>query len=370
LGLAILTKYSALAALPLMVAYPILRTKPRALMSLLIPVVVVLLWGLHGWVVYGRPHFFRTGVSRSWNEIGILIQCSGRALSGCAFVFPILLALQWNRARAIGLLVAGLLTMAFGWPFAGIWIQNILEFGMVINLAAFTFLLGRTIWGGTRQAFGDCTHSKEGRDKVFLVLWALSFPAFNLVAAEFVAIRYLLPSLPPLLILSFLNLEEDTVAHSRWARPAGVCASLITAVFGLWVSIADLEYAGVYRAKAQELSENLNASEGHLWFAGHWGWRHYAAASGMKQVPQADEPLPEGDVLVIPVWSPRQAPERIQRFREVSRDSVQSRWFLRTGSPRDRGAFYKVTTHLLPYAFETGEYPLETFVVYSAEASR
>ncbi len=90
----------------------------------------------------------------------------------------------------------------------------------------------------------------------------------------------------------------------------------------------------------------------------------------MKQVPQADEPLPEGDVLVIPVWSPRQAPERIQRFREVSRDSVQSRWFLRTGSPRDRGAFYKVTTHLLPYAFETGEYPLETFVVYSAEASR
>ena len=187
MGLAILTKYSALAALPLMVAYPILRTKPRALMSLLIPVVVVLLWGLHGWVVYGRPHFFRTGVSRSWNEIGILIQCSGRALSGCAFVFPILLALQWNRARAIGLLVAGLLTMAFGWPFAGIWIQNILEFGMVINLAAFTFLLGRTIWGGTRQAFGDCTHSKEGRDKVFLVLWALSFPAFNLVAAEFVA---------------------------------------------------------------------------------------------------------------------------------------------------------------------------------------
>ncbi|MBI2201302.1 MAG: glycosyltransferase family 39 protein, partial [Armatimonadetes bacterium] len=317
-GLAILTKYSGLVLLPLLAVYGWSRGRPRTALFLLIPLAMLGLWGLHGYLVYGRPHFIGRGLPGGQAaRLGVLLQASARSLAGCAFTAGLLLGMPWTwkRAQAAAASIAG--AFLAGWPWSGSFSQHLLEGAFVLNLAAMILALG---WAAGRTLHGRVWKAGEGNgnaDLLLLLLWAAAFLAFNLIAAPFVSVRHVLPALPPVLILAFRRLEDVGMPPAPFQRASALSTVAVTALFGFLVAAADQEYAGVYREAAPQLSRAVEKLGAPARFVGHWGWQYYAEATGLKAFSIEEPPLATGSLLVLAAWVPRQWPEQRQRFEDL-----------------------------------------------------
>lgn len=362
-GLAILTKYSALVLLPLLLSYALIRRRFSAAWFLLIPVAMLALWGLHGWLIYGRPHFVGRGPGAQGPDLAILGQASCRSLAGCAFPALLLIGLKWTWPRVAAGIAALAISLTAGWPWAGPFPQHLLETMFVLNLGSILLVLVWTGWEVFQKRGWKIANMDSSGDTVFLLFWTYSFPLFNLLFSSFVSVRHLLPALPPILILALRCFEEQGREAAGRARLARLAMLGVTALFGFLVASADREYAEVYREAAPEIARAVRTGDEPAWFVGHWGWQYYAAAAGLTPFNIDQPPLPPESVLALPAWVPRQRPEVRQDFRDILHIGYPARSLLRTVSKNAH--YYQVTQGMVAYEFSSD--PLEEFVIYRAK---
>jgi hypothetical protein len=379
-GCAMLTKYSAAIVFPLLALYPLLHGRVRPLWALLPGTGLVGLWCAQNLWSHGVTHLqYLMAASRTqfvWQDHF----CGGMAVVGaCCFLAPAVAlgtaaSRSWWRvpvyAAAVPLVARGLSSHfqepSPDWQYL-LWSES----GGVLlwTLAAAFVLLGvRYLWLVARPAGDPASEvAKQWRDELFLVAWLFVVVYFSVVYVMFQAVRHLLPAMVPLCLLGCRLLQRVDRPVRLVSSGALTLCLAAQVIVSSWVASADYEYADTYRQFARTMPQALPATNGKVWFAGNWGWQHYAQRAGWRLM-ATNGPQPDaGDLVIIPdrVHKGPMPPGLYPRLEEVSEHTYRTRLRMFTMNGFDGASFYAVTDRNLPYLYSRDD-TLEVFRVYRA----
>lgn len=314
-GLAILTKFSAITLLPLLL---ILQTFPslsgrskhrmRACASLLIPLVMVGLYNHFTLIHYGQGQFMAAiGFSSKFTEhIGLraharffdgVIFLGGSALTAALVGFT-LLRPRWQIAVMMLILPAIWAarkwfdlpeSWASPWPFC-------------IQAAFFTA-------AGAALVLVCCgqlgRRSPRRVDAVFLLLWIAGVFIFAVKFNWAINARTLLPLLPPVCILTQRAWEAQREKRHR----ASVMAFFLAAAIAVLCAVADDSLAIANRNAAAAVMQKYKGRT--IWFTGHWGFQYYMQALGARPLNIDTPACRNNDLIIVPMNSYAGPPRNI-----------------------------------------------------------
>lgn len=199
---------------------------------------------------------------------------------------------------------------------------------------------------------------------LFLLVWFLTVIGYNIFLLPFGAARYLLPALPPLIMLI---MNAPAWNFLIWQRLVPfVCILCVSLLFALSAAYSDYQYAESYRNFAYE-TQNIAAVVGAsstFWYIGEWGMRHYMDKVGARVLPATSNEPKIGDFVVIPdmpnFWVPSQLLQ--QRLVFVTARRYSSAVPIRLFNRRSHAGFYAHLWGILPFAFS--KEPDEIFEIY------
>ena len=357
---ACLVKYNSLILLPIFCAALALRRQWRDLWFLAIPVLGLAAWSLLNYLDYGSVHLLDRRVRPF--EVGPILIRSIDAIAGIGAVAPFsVMFLSLRIARRTGkwpVAIAAISAMAMlfvardhpkcPWSVAVLWA---LFTGNGVFVLALVCRSIAAVWR---------------RDRVWqyavVLLWLVGTLGFTIVLSPFMAVRHILPAVPPILLL--LGHRFGRLASRRWAT----IALAATASLGGALAVSDYEHADVYRKCAPEIVKSLPARS-NVWFTGHWGWQWYAEKAGMRQYDRLRPGIAKGDYFVAPllpgsVIAPHQR-KGIKLVRNLARSgSVLTRFRTVTPPPGAGYYGYSFESRHLPWAFLTSYRPLERFQIF------
>ncbi len=356
-----LTKYVALAALPLLAAGCALfprRSAGRALRVLAPPLALWTLWGAWTAQLYGTPHFLGStdvvldrahGAREFWNQV-----VSAPVYCGAALLFPIALwAARLGRGRrgaelAVVAVLLGTVAVYTVLPGGEPPRRNPLEVDEAV-LAALGFAGAFTLWVECLRPARSLA-SPEDR---FLSLWLAGFLAYGLVLNWHVNAGDALLLAPPLLLILFrrADLRPGRRFVAAWAA-AQLALSILLAS-------ADAIQANFYRSAARRIAAEIGDQPGARWQVGQWGFQHYLAREGFRPVlppHYGRSELREGDwVASARNVSQLDVSRDMNRYglREVWTWTEQSSLPLRTNNADAGAGFYSHHTGYVPFAWST-----------------
>ena len=350
MGLALLSKYSAVFFLPAALFYAI-HKKTRwdriALYLVLasLPALIYMVWSavsLSGTTETILRHTLarETGAWYGWgHQIRSFLSFAGGtfAVSFCAWLLP-----RRENAGSVRWVLLGLSLLLF-LPWLDRSRVDLLPrlVGMSFSWLALIFLT---------EAF---TSRSEIAGAVLWMSWIASVSALQLFVYWSIASRFTLFLVPPLIFSAAAALESRYENRlPRWLYPVSLVATLGLSIA---LNIVDARYAGAQRDMAQVVGE-LYAGRRRIWFSGHWGLQYY-----MEKIParpldwsQGDwDNVHSGDVVVVPrvnssVLYPDASKSRSLRVRTVE-IAVPSP--LRLTNSRAQAGFYSSDWGFLPFGF-------------------
>jgi hypothetical protein len=280
LGCGALFRYSGLALLPLVFLWAWLAGHPRrARHHTAIAALPILLLALHDLHAYGQIHLLAMVGFQSASEVAQPFWQQGAAILGMlgGAVLPILC---WGRMRP-ALIGAGL-GLGLGLFVA----EKAGHTGPAFGMTLLALVLGAaTLAAAVRP-------SRRPEDR-FLLAWLLLGLIF-LLQLRFVAARYWVPFMAPVILLSL------PAAGARLR----VLACVLTPVLALCLARSDLALAQGH----VELAARMGP-QGPGLVAGHWGWQHHMEAQGWIAL-EEDAPVPPGTHLAstLDTWSQEPGP--------------------------------------------------------------
>ncbi|MCG3205265.1 MAG: hypothetical protein KCHDKBKB_01984 [Elusimicrobia bacterium] len=259
LGLALLTKYTALLALPVCWTWLIINrsTIRRPWLLLLSSVMALLILSLYvgatRWV-YGAGHLFaassETLTRISFAKILVLMVF----LSGGTVVPLLIWGMGPSRVILGGVLLMVLSVSVFGSSLGGFSIAQALLMGLscvTSFLLLMLFLIQYRSWRPKTDAF--------------LLLWLLGFLGMMVFVMPWVAVRYLLIGLPPLV---FCTVRLVEISRPRAVVPILWGGILLTGMVGAAVGYADYQQAESSRRVVSDLRRaNLLQGDRNYYFA-------------------------------------------------------------------------------------------------------
>jgi len=370
LGLACLTKYSALVLVPVTFGYALLYGRIRQLVWVAIPAACVGLWGVHNHQVYGEWHLFAQ-LGRAFNRPGHGWEDNFAAIpaviGSLVYLAP---AVLWHAgSRRDAALLAG---CALAAAVAVGLIEAYTEGGAGLQFQLWNAAGAVLLAGCVVAALRTATDGDDRRDAAFLSAWLLVPLLFSSLSVPFQAVRHFLPALAPLVLLAL------RAVGARGAAPLLVVLLVVQVVVAFAVARVDAQTAAAYRDFAPVARERAEAAgvapDARVWFLGHWGWMHYANAAGLRQL-HVDGPLPAaGDALVVPRYVDKgrvlpRLPALQERLQQIDEVTIGSAIPLRTVHPAGAG-FYALFTgrgpdgpSRVPYRYLPGA-PLEVFEIW------
>ena len=170
--------------------------------------------------------------------------------------------------------------------------------------------------------------------------------------------RYLLPLLPPMVLLTFLNSAKPSPGRAT----AWLC-SIIGVLVGISLSIADFEAAQTNRRIAQYFGSTLKGWTGLTRFGGEWGLRHYMLEQGFRQFLTDSNDLTGGTFLITPSEAvPYSVGQDVQSMLvPVWQKTWQARMPIRLMNRSAHAGCYSSSWGLLPYSFSRA--PVEEVTV-------
>jgi hypothetical protein len=365
LGLALLTRYTVIAAIAIWLAYlAILRRPPRHLLPALAGTTLVLLpWMVQNLVVHGQLHVLvglvqvaRVNAARPEGvNLAVNTLCDVAALGGVSWPVAVLLLFAGAGRRRLAALAAALavatlvctLAAGEGGPLLGYAGGSLAA--MIAATALGFFLIAEAL----RAAFG------AGRDGLFLAAWlaVACFAAFCVL--PFGATRYMLPTLPA---LSWLLARGTASPATRMARVGARAALGLTIALSLALGAADQEFAATYQSFAASKAWRGDAKR--VYFLGDWGFRYYMERAGCRFLFSTDVSPQAGD-LVVRAYTARlhdMSDALRPRLTLLDAQEPRGRWPLRLLNHEARAGFYSHGWGFLPYAVSTE--PLDRFEVY------
>lgn len=368
-SLACLSKYSCLTIIPLLVLYVIFKTRKldRRMLVLILPILVVFLWGVYYYIVYKQgifsmPISLRAG---SGDIFAILykffILCS---YAGGAAIFPLVTMYTFSYGnRKIWLLIFLCASLI------GFFVMLVYEYNFWQSLMLILFIYAGliTIWDifkRLKQAFTVNFSNQEILDDVFLITcFALNFAV--VLCLNFVAVRYILPAVP-FLILLFLRKTYKIFILKKYYILFLSFTIVATFFIGMLVSAADYELAGAYRFFSSNYPAKYRSKYNTIWFVGHWGFQYYMEKNGYKALEINEKAVKKGDIIIIPTLPDNQSLPLClnNRLEVIDKLYFNARIPVMVLNNMAKAGFYTNylnTACLLPYFFSIQ--PLEQFII-------
>jgi hypothetical protein len=353
-GISSVTKLPGLVGVPALAGYMIFARRPRQLFTLAVALVPLCLWYLYQLSATGGIDIMRPRGGGGFvpeHSIGTSLRVAADH------------AVFWGGAILTGhLFLACLLLRWAVWPLAllplaALAIANLAQFetgepGQILlgvaflagggGLALGTVAGGRRLWreGGVRRRLAG-----------LLGLWCLGHVGFAVVGLWEMNVRFAFLSALPATLLCLAEVEWlESRTGVRWratlARSAGL---LLAGIVSLSLAWQDSEWADGYRRIARSIAA-AHPNE-KIWFVGHWGFQHYATASGLVPYSPRDDEITAGDLLVVPLNAARQSvPESVMEDLNVlERQAISPVLPVRTMT--GGGGFYSTGWGPLPWGW-------------------
>jgi hypothetical protein len=142
-------------------------------------------------------------------------------------------------------------------------------------------------------------------EEAFLGLWYFAAAAGCAFLFTEGSARYILPLVPPAILMFFRDLEVREIPEYRLRhRPVLNSAMLasgsvvISLVWGLVLSQADFEFAGIYPKAAREFAGISGGLP--FYYGGEWGFRYYMREAGAAQLPMDEAQVKGGSYIALP----------------------------------------------------------------------
>lgn len=351
LGLAVLIKFVAIVNLPVVFTWFLLNKKlKKNLIFFLIPILFLTAWSVHNKLVYGEIQILKKSLSVGLffgpvKEIPLLTYLGG------ILVFP--LSILW---------------LSFKYNKIYIWFFVILFLvvNLFFNLLGYSnfqnFILGIFISSSVILIFIFVEHLKKTNfqsEIFFLVAWFFLYFLFFAFVSSIIAVRYILPLLPPVIMLLIKILEK--VSGRKVFLTLTVAAGIILSLF---LAHSDYILANSYREIANYLKSNYT---GKIYFRGDMsfrGFQYYMEKNEFICLEENRDDYLIGNYLVTSIFSiKRKLNSEIEKNekRVYEKDAFTKNPF-RTMSPSANAGFHLNMYGLLPYSFSNS--PLEKFTVY------
>jgi 4-amino-4-deoxy-L-arabinose transferase-like glycosyltransferase len=359
-----LTKYFAVALLPLLLAWALARRASvrRWALPLMLPVLVLVAYQLVTASLYGRGLLLDAAAyatERQPQEAGALagqllagLAFTGGCVASALFLGPVVLRRRqlWIPI-VVAAVLAGVLLTGSGPPLPG-------DRAAVLSAGA---LAQVALWaavgvGVLLLAIHDLRVTREPA-ALLLLLWVGGTLVFASWVNWTVNGRSILPLVPAVGILL------ARAGERRGARERPVALALSAAgALAFAVAWADGRLADSARDAAQQLVEAHGEAPGRLAFQGHWGFQHYAQEGGLSPLALDRDRLEPGDRVVLPGnnTNVHPLPDTHGAVLDTLRAPVPA--FLSTLSREAGAGFHSSTWGPLPFAF--GEVQPETYEVW------
>jgi len=377
-GMAILTKYTALLVIPIMLVYLILFSKRRShFIFIVIPVTIFCLWALHNLFFYNNFPLYYAFLFRmkncSFEQIMFRVFACLSFISGASVIgllsFPLLLGKRKNIVLLLLSLCAGLCPFAAGGLFR--------EYGVLEKSALALFFIASffIICFITKKLFESVFKKPRDRDSAFLCVWFI-LSLISIILTQFISARFVMLLFPPMFILIYRSIKEiweDRAWVLKLALPACLCAAFAVSIV---VAIGDYQLAGLYRDFVKRI-DGYGLKKKEIYFCPNaysmtlaWGYAYYLDS----QYPEGGQwnesgkyslaILPARKVLPITIQGlcplPRQAAGAGQK--EAGRYLYSG--YVLVHSRENRVGFYSHDWGLLPFKFSPGKRALEEFIIY------
>lgn len=303
LGGAVLIKYASLILIPIFFVAIFLKRKWYLLWAISIPLVVVILWSLFNYFDYGGIHILSSEKTPVAPRISDIVRKLTLWIIGVGSVTPYsLLALPYALTKKRGRIIlfsaigVSLFMSVYFWHFPDeefvTWLLRLYFFanGVFIFSIISYFLMQKM---SEREKHNNYTI-------IILALWFFGVTIYLLYFVPFVAIRHILLTIPPiLLLLLYLTPKHLT---SFWTL-LSVC---VTVFLGFVLGVSDYAQAQVYRrypyviAQQIQFLKNQQKIDSQVWYTGNLDLQWYAQKAGMKQYDRVTTVFEKGDFLLVP----------------------------------------------------------------------
>ncbi|MBN1566212.1 MAG: glycosyltransferase family 39 protein [Acidobacteria bacterium] len=308
---AMFTGYQSFALIPLLGFYNLRKRGGRkGWITLILPPTLIGLWFLLNCLHYKRflwgitLDYFKPHQSFSLETFGIKLfsnlECQGWLIVFPFFILCLLARQLKGRALLLVLLIASVLVQLevpeYRFVDKCIFVAGlaggffiILEMGQISWMAIFR----------RRSALGFGETEEQ-----FLGLWYFGFLFFCLFVLTEGSARYILPILPPFFICYFRKLEISEISEyrlpTRFLNSAMLASGslVISLLWGMALSHADLEFARVYPRAAQDILQVAGRMPSYS--AGEWGFRYYLGREGTSPLPADESQVRGGSFVAIP----------------------------------------------------------------------
>jgi len=362
---AMLTSYQSAALVPLLGFYQMRKGKGhRGWVALSLAVVAFAGWFALNCFHYDRFLLWNTAVwVRSRGPLSALALgtklVSLLQYQGWLVLFPLFPLLMFGRGLrgrlfALVTLVAVYLTQAVAPNY-----RPLHKAIFVVGLVTGTFVLksmALLMTDSFRSESSDRIFDRE--EEQFLALWYFGVAAYCIVIFTEGSARYVLTLVPPLLITFFRKLELQEIVEYRLPRTPLLNSAMIasgalvlTLAWGLALSHADREFAGIYPRAVADISRV--ASDLQAYYVGEWGFRYYSRRARMQQLPIDDREVSGGSLVVRPTLAlPHEIPAGLNSMlMSFQTFSFGVRTPLRVLDRDSHAGFYSTGWGLLPFSF-------------------
>jgi 4-amino-4-deoxy-L-arabinose transferase-like glycosyltransferase len=363
-ALGALTKYFAVALLPLMLVWALARrgSARRWVPPLLLPLLALLAYQLVTASLYGRGLLLDAAAyatDRQPQDAGALagqllagLAFTGGCVASALFLAPVVLGRRQLWAPlVVGAVLAGVLLTGAGPALPGEG-EAELSAGALAQVA----LWSAVGVGVLLLAIHDLRVTRDPA-ALLLLLWVGGTLVFASWVNWTVNGRSVLPLVPAVGILL------ARAGERRGCRQRPVALALAAAgALAFAVTWADGRLADSARDAAQQLVQVHGEQPGRLAFQGHWGFQHYAQEAGLAPLALDRDRLEPGDRVVLPGNNTNVHPLPDTHGAVLDTLRVPVPAFLSTLSREVGAGFHSSTWGPLPFAF--GAVEPETYEVW------
>lgn len=370
LGAAILTKYTAVSLVGLLVVLGALHERRAGwwLAALAVPLLMLAAFEVSTAQTYGKGLFSLANQYASANRSVFGGGWAAKLMSGLAFAggssLPILLfaPLLWTR-RVLLAGGLGIFALCLG---ILLWLKKIgpMELaGRKEGYWLFVVQMALMAGAGLHLLLLSVMEWRQRRDDISAVigLWIIGTFVLGAVLNWTVSARTFLPMIAPAAILIARRVQWPESGPPKWTDIRSYWPLIASAAVTLLVARGDLRLANSARDAALQTAIKYRPSGARIWFEGHWGLQYYLQNVNAQPVDYRRTTLSPGDLLILPSNNTNIDPPAGDSAVLLEVIEFQPCSWLTTMNTATGAGFYAADWGPIPFAF--GRVPPERYTI-------
>jgi len=308
---------------------------------------------MHNKLVYGEIQIFRKSLSVGM-FFGLVKGIPLLTYLGGAFIFP--LSILWISFKY---------NKVYIWFFIILFSVANLFFNLLGNSNLENLFFGVFISSSVMLIFIFAEHLRKTNfqnETFFLVMWFFLYFLFFASVSAIIAVRYLLPLLPPVIMI-LVRISEKVSGRKVFLTTTAAAGIILS----LFLAHSDYILANSYRDITNYLKLNYT---GKIYFRGDMsfrGFQYYMEKSGFICLSERSDDSLSGNYLITSIFSVRTKlnPEIEENKKFIKAKYVFTKNPFRTMSPSATAGFHLNMYGLLPYS--ASKMPIEKFTIYEIQ---